>query len=298
MAWLDDQIANLQKMYGTNQQNQIQQAQAARDQNVNQLNRQLADQLPTYQTQRNQTDVQSAVDMQKAKELMANMGAYNSGDNITQQGRLMTNRNNAMSTINSSENQYRKGISDKISDANTSFGNSQTSITNQNAVDLAKAIQAVREQQQQYDVQAQEAQKARDFQSQQSELAYQRQQQEQAAQREFEKQQALDNYNRQLAMQQKQYEQQLALARSKSSGSGGGGGSNSSSANKQQLSQMAWQELANQNSKGTDYTWLMKNKTSLVKDVGQDQWDQMKKAVIDDSKKKAQASKLASMIMP
>lgn len=169
--YLDEQTKQLQELYNKQQAQELANAQAGRDNELNGLDRQLNSGLPSFVTQRNQADYSNALDTQKSKEMMASMGAFNSGDNVNLQGRLFTNKQNAMNQINTDENKFRTDITNKKNDVSSNYLLSESNIKNAIASQLAQALQQLNEQERARVFQAQEAEKQRQWQAQQNSLS-------------------------------------------------------------------------------------------------------------------------------
>lgn len=174
--YLDEQTKQLQELYNKQQAQELANAQAGRDNELNGLDRQLNSGLPSFVTQRNQADYSNALDTQKSREMMASMGAFNSGDNVNLQGRLFTNKQNAMNQINTDENKFRTDITNKKNDVSSNYLLSESNIKNAIASQLAQALQQLNEQERARIFQAQEAEKQRQWQAEQEKLSYERQQ--------------------------------------------------------------------------------------------------------------------------
>lgn len=162
-TYLNDQTKKLQDLYNQQQQQQLAAAQAERDKNLTSLDQQLNSGLPSFVTQRNQADYSSAMDMQRAKELMASIGATASGDNVNMQGRLFTNRQNNFNQINSDENKFRTDITNQKNSVNSNYMLNQSNIKTTIAAELARQLQVVQEAERARQIQIAEAEKQRQW---------------------------------------------------------------------------------------------------------------------------------------
>lgn len=255
--YLDEQTKKYQEMFNKQQAQELANAQAGRDNELNSLDRQLNSGLPSFVTQRNQADYSNALDTQKSKEMMASMGAFASGDNVNLQGRLFTNRQNAMNQINTDENKFRTDINNKKNDVNSNYLLSEANIKNAIASQLAQALQQLNEQERARVFQAQEAEKQRQWQAQQEQLSWERQQ----------------------------------AARSYSSG--GGGTSTNSSGGSYSNNVLNGFQQAMQGGPQAGNSWLKENKNNIVDATSQSYYNQLTNIVYDAqlAKNKAESDK-------
>lgn len=84
------------------------------DEATNKLNTQKSQAGGQYQALRNNASVQANQNTEKLKEIMAAQGLFNSGTNITGQLQVDTNRQNAMNTINTDEQNYNQNVGDQL----------------------------------------------------------------------------------------------------------------------------------------------------------------------------------------
>lgn len=119
--YVNSQTANINNMYDKLKAAQQAQVAAQRDKQIEGLRRQLADQLPQYQTQRAQADVGQEQNMNRLREYMAGQGAFNSGDNLSRASNIMTNRANAVNQINGNENAYTISNQNAMNDAESAY---------------------------------------------------------------------------------------------------------------------------------------------------------------------------------
>lgn len=169
MAYVDEQTQRINDLYANLKKQQTDQAATQNNQAIEALRKQLAEQLPQYQTARAQADVGQVQNMNKLKEYMANSGAFNSGDNLSRASNILTQRANTVNQINGNENQFTTGINTKIADSNNQYNNTVSSINSSLDAQRAKDIASLMEQIRQQDLAAQEAEKQRQFQEQQAE---------------------------------------------------------------------------------------------------------------------------------
>lgn len=145
MAYLDEQTKNVNDQYDAQLNNRLQQIQAAREQAINDLNKQMKDESLKFHGQKVDLDTQKAMETMKAKEMMAGMGAYNSGDNITAMSRISNNRARGMDGITGAENQFNRDINYRIGQARTNATNQEQDVRNTIGVERARALQEVRD---------------------------------------------------------------------------------------------------------------------------------------------------------
>lgn len=206
MAYLEEQTKNVNDQYDSQLNNRLQQIQAAREQAVNDLNKQMKDESLKFHGQKVDLDTQKAIEMMRAKEAMAGMGAYNSGDNITAMSRISNNRARGMDGITGAENQFNRDINYRIGQARTNATNQEQDVRNTIGAERARALQEVRDRAYQMEQQrlAQERALAQQRQAYEAKVAAE-QKKAQAAQAEkddFKKRfEELSIYNNQVAKQ-------------------------------------------------------------------------------------------------
>lgn len=161
--YLDEQTKKLQEFYNQQEQQKLAAAQAERDKNLGSLDQQLNSGLPSFVTQRNQADYNSALDSQRAKEIAASMGSNQSGDYVNMQGRLFTNRQNTFNQINTDENKFRTDITNKKNDINSGYMLNETNIKTTIAAELARQRQVLMEAERARQIQIAEAEKQRQW---------------------------------------------------------------------------------------------------------------------------------------
>lgn len=261
-SYMDEQTKKIQEMYNKQQEQQILEAQKGRDNELTALERQLQENLPGYQVQRNQADVQSAVDVNKSKELMASMGAYSSGDNINMQGRLFTDRSNKMSSINTDENTFKTGIGNKKNDVSSNYLLTEGSIKNNISAQMAKALQDLAE-----------AEKQRQWQMEQEAAARAWQEKQAAAERAWQEKQQLA---------ERAWQEKMRASSGSSGGSSGGysGGSSRSSSGSSSSNALnnvrSGYAQALQGGTSSAYKWLSQNQNDIIDAVGSAEYGRLK----------------------
>lgn len=276
MAYVDEQTQRINDLYANLKKQQTDQAAAQNNQAIEALRKQLAEQLPQYQTARAQADVGQVQNMNKLKEYMANSGAFNSGDNLSRASNILTQRANTVNQINGNENQFTTGINTKIADSNNQYNNTVSSINSSLDAQRAKDIASLMEQIRQQDLAAQEAEKQRQFQAQQALEAYQRQQEQIKQQQAYEATQAEKAYQRQVALQQQQ-----AAAAAKASASRASSSSSRSKAPSKTDLQNQYYAKFKQAINDRDYelakSLVYDDQNGIIQDLGGSFWNKLEK---------------------
>lgn len=145
MGYLEDQTKQINDQYNAQLNNRLQQIQSARDQQINDFNKQMQDGSLGFHDQRVDLDTQKALEMKNSKEMMGGMGSYNSGDNITAMSKINNNRARGMNTILGSENQFNKDINYRIGQTRLNANNQEQDVRNTIMSEQAKALQSARD---------------------------------------------------------------------------------------------------------------------------------------------------------
>ncbi|MGL4107265.1 hypothetical protein [Clostridium sp. LP20] len=145
MGYLEDQTSKVNSQYDSELASRIQAINKAKEQSVLGLNNQYDTQAKEYKNQRITADTQSAMSKKNNNELMAAIGAYNSGDNITANSRIDNNRASAIKAIMGAQNDYRKMTDEKINEANSNAQYQINDTTNSINSQRAQALRAVQE---------------------------------------------------------------------------------------------------------------------------------------------------------
>lgn len=145
MGYYEDQEKQINSQYDSEQARRLQQIQAAKQQQLDSLNKQSEEGKKSFFDQKVSADTQNALQAQKMKEAMANIGALRSGDNVTAMSRLNTDRSNTFSSIDKSQNQFLRDISDRINYTNTNALNQENDLRNTLGSERAKALQGARQ---------------------------------------------------------------------------------------------------------------------------------------------------------
>lgn len=145
MAYIDDQSKRINDMYANLKKQKLGELANQNTQVTTDLRRQLADQLPQYQTARAQADVGQVQDFNKLKEYMASNGAFSSGDNLSRASNILTQRTNKVNQINGNENAFTIGMNNKIADANNAYNSNVNAVSSQLDFEKLKQIEDLRE---------------------------------------------------------------------------------------------------------------------------------------------------------
>jgi hypothetical protein len=109
---------NTNKVYDQQKAATLAQMKADQQAAIAKLNGQKKDTSVAYQGQRNQSDVVSAQNVQKLRELMASNGLNASGENVTAQASANSDRQNSINSLNLQEQSAVRNINDQINDVN------------------------------------------------------------------------------------------------------------------------------------------------------------------------------------
>jgi hypothetical protein len=116
--YLTDVNAQINKIYDQQKATQLASFNADKTAAINKLNAQKKDTSVAYQGQRNQADVVSAQNVQKLRELMAANGLNASGENVTAQAGVNSDRQNSINSLNLQEQSAVRDINNQINDQN------------------------------------------------------------------------------------------------------------------------------------------------------------------------------------
>ena len=158
MGYLEEQTAKIKSQYDADLAKRIQAINNQTNETISGYNKQFEDKAKEYKTQSVGVDTQAAINRKNNNELMAAIGAYNSGDNITANARINTDRANSLQSILNAK--ARQAAEYQINDTR----NTLTSNMNDRLLQLQEA-------ERQREFQAAEAEKQR-----QAQLALQREQ--------------------------------------------------------------------------------------------------------------------------
>jgi hypothetical protein len=117
-AFTDQMTGQIGSMYDAQQQSQLSALKASQDKATGQLNQQKAELAPQYQGERNQSDVVSAQNVQRLRELMASQGLGASGENVTAQTAQNNQRQDSLNSLNLQEQQANNDINRQMNDVN------------------------------------------------------------------------------------------------------------------------------------------------------------------------------------
>lgn len=171
MAYIDEQTKKLKAQYDSDLAQRIQAINKATNESISGYNKQFEDKAKDFKTQSVGVDTQAAINRKNNNELMAAIGAYNSGDNITANARINTDRANSLQSILNSKNDYRKLIDDNIAKARQAAEYQINDTRNTLTANFNDRLLQLQEAERQRQFQAAEAEKQR-----QAQLALQREQ--------------------------------------------------------------------------------------------------------------------------
>lgn len=171
MSYLDEQTKKLKSQYDSELAKRIQAINNAANESISGYNKQFEDKSKEYKTQSVGVDTQAAINRKNNNELMAAIGAYNSGDNITANARINTDRANSLQSILNSKNDYRKLIDGNIAKARQAAEYQINDTRNTLTSSMNDRLLQLQEAERQREFQAAEAEKQR-----QAQLALQREQ--------------------------------------------------------------------------------------------------------------------------
>jgi hypothetical protein len=117
-AFLQGMNGQIGSMYDAQQQSRLAELKASQDKATGQLNQQKAELAPQYQGERNQSDVVSAQNVQRLRELMASQGLGASGENVTAQTAQNNQRQDSLNSLNLQEQQANNDINRQMNDVN------------------------------------------------------------------------------------------------------------------------------------------------------------------------------------
>lgn len=171
MSYIDEQTKKLKAQYDSDLAKRIQAINNQTNETVSGYNKQFEDKSKEYKTQSVGVDTQAAINRKNNNELMAAIGAYNSGDNITANARINTDRANSLQSILNSKNDYRKLIDGNIAKARQAAEYQINDTRNTLTSSMNDRLLQLQEAERQREFQAAEAEKQR-----QAQLALQREQ--------------------------------------------------------------------------------------------------------------------------
>lgn len=114
----DSSKTYLNNLYNAQQTSQLDALKQSQTKATAGFNQQKKDLVPQYQAQRNQADVTSAQNVSRLRELMAANGINSSGENVTASAGLASQRQGALSEINTQQNQATSALDRQIADVN------------------------------------------------------------------------------------------------------------------------------------------------------------------------------------
>lgn len=171
MGYLEEQTAKIKSQYDADLAKRIQAINNQTNETISGYNKQFEDKAKEYKTQSVGVDTQAAINRKNNNELMAAIGAYNSGDNITANARINTDRANSLQSILNSKNDYRKLIDGNIAKARQAAEYQINDTRNTLTSNMNDRLLQLQEAERQREFQAAEAEKQR-----QAQLALQREQ--------------------------------------------------------------------------------------------------------------------------
>jgi len=117
-AYMQQMQSQVNAIYDQQKAAQLAQYYAQRDKAIGKVNQQKAEVAPQYQSARNQSDVVSAQNAQRLREMMASSGLQSSGENVTASTGLQNARQNSLNGLNLQEQQTMNDLERQISDLN------------------------------------------------------------------------------------------------------------------------------------------------------------------------------------
>lgn len=117
-AYLKEQQGQVNSIYDNQTAARTAQFNAQRDKALGLVNQQKAEIIPQYASKRNQTDVVSAQNVNRLREMMAAQGIASSGENVTANVGLQSARQGALSNLNLQEQQTNNDFNRQITDIN------------------------------------------------------------------------------------------------------------------------------------------------------------------------------------
>lgn len=117
-AYMKEQQNQVNSIYDNQTAARTAQFNAQRDKSLGLVNQQKAEVKPQYAGMRNQTDVVSAQNTSRLRELMASKGIASSGENVTANVGLQSARQGALSQLNLQEQQTNNDFNRQIADIN------------------------------------------------------------------------------------------------------------------------------------------------------------------------------------
>lgn len=110
--------AMINQIYDQQRNAQLNQLRSSRDKAVGELNQQRTNLAPAYQQKRNQADVVNQQNVQRLRELMAANGLTQSGENVSANVALSSQRLNSLNQLNLQQQQAYNDIDRRISNLN------------------------------------------------------------------------------------------------------------------------------------------------------------------------------------
>lgn len=117
-AYIAQMQGQVNSIYDQQTQAQLSQYYVSRDKALGQVNQEKAKVAPQYQSARNQSDVVSAQNTQRLREMMAGNGLQSSGENVTANVGLQNARQNSLNGLNLQEQQTMDDFNRQIADIN------------------------------------------------------------------------------------------------------------------------------------------------------------------------------------
>lgn len=105
-------------IYNNQKDAQLAYLKASRDKAIGGINQQRAEMTPQYQGMRNQSDIAAQQGAQKLREIMAANGLSSSGENVTANVGLQTQRQQNLNSLNLQEQQQNNDFDRRIADLN------------------------------------------------------------------------------------------------------------------------------------------------------------------------------------
>lgn len=153
MGYLEDQTNKINAEYDANYAKRKNEIDHQKWDTQDQLYKDYETRKKDFQKQSADVDTQAAVSRRNNNELMASLGAYNSGDNITANSRIDNSRANDLRAIMNSRNEYKRLRDEKVADAQL---NAERELSDWVATNNANRLSALR--------QVQESERQREFQ--------------------------------------------------------------------------------------------------------------------------------------